>query len=169
MRVDKHLRFKTRRHVVLFDKKVAEQPHARCKALRARIVGKQFQQFVLEHGHTPWFQSDKSKRNVLWIVTGEFRRKRCEDGFELFACGVEVAEVIKRAAAAQRFSRQYRFKTRVPKHLDGGQSDLRMEVLAEGIDPQDHLAAQRCCGFIKRVIQADLGEARAKRLRCKPR
>ena len=95
--VDDDLFVDLRRAVVggVFDEELAEEEGLVAEFLRARIVGEEVGELVAEDGGAAWFEDDDG------CASCELRGEGVEGFEEIFFGGVEHAEVVERAAAAE--------------------------------------------------------------------
>src|SRR6184192_4203156 len=66
--------------------------------------------------------------------------ERVEDALEIRPGAIKQSEVVQRPAAAQRNSRDRDADAGPGQHLEGGAADVRMEIVVEGVHPQDRIA-----------------------------
>lgn len=95
-------------------KPVCEEPDLLLQARGARIVGKEFEQFVLEDAGAAWFEEDERSAGV------DVRGHALEDVGQVSAGMGEQAKIVERAATADVTLRNLNLKAGLRQHGFGG-------------------------------------------------
>src|SRR5438132_403335 len=132
MRMDDGLALELGRAVIgLVDQKFAKQIRLAFELLRCKIVAQQIGHLVTKHGDAARLNSND--RRSGFDVSAQSGQCLFQRGFGL----IEHAEVIERTPTAERLLRNSYLITRVLQNFNGGFGDRRMEVIAEGIRPEN--------------------------------
>src|SRR5207253_107330 len=100
------------------------------------MIRKHVDQFIAERCGTTGFQ-DHDRRSCI-----NFRSEDSENRFEVPLRHLKKTEVIQWAAAAHGLQRHIDIKPRVLENIDCRLSDFRIEVVREGVRPENY--ASRC-------------------------
>ena len=109
------------------------------QALRAGIVGEEFEKFVFEDAGATWFKKDEGQAGL------DLRRHAIEHAGEVGAGGAEQAEVIKRTATADVPFGNFNLEAGLGEDGFGGCECLRMVVVVPGIRPEND---RRGCSLV---------------------
>src|SRR5215212_10578152 len=145
------LAFELRRLVVLLLEELAQDERLATESPRIFVVGEEVRQLITKYRDTARLEAHY--RHTFCDV----RAQHLEDLPELALGEGKHTEVVERAAAAQVLLWHLDPKTGVFEDLDGGLGDLWVEVIVEGVRPQDH-------GRPLQVTRAPLAEPLLKRL-----
>ena len=142
----------------VLDEEFAEQEGLVAELCGAGIVGEQIGQLVAEDGGAAWLEDDDGGSG------GELRGEGVEDFEEIVFGGVQHAEVVERAAAAEMLVGQADAEACVGEDLVGGAHGGGMEVVVEGVGPEEDFGFAawrrlRRCGRSRRSDEGS-GEAR---------
>ena len=137
--VEHDLPRRTRRYVSgeLPEEELAHQKRLARQPPRIRIVRKQIDELVAEHGEAAWLEHDD------WRARLEVRAERLQDFAQLMLCTIEKAVIVERPPAAERTIRKRDVAPGRFEHVSRRDGDLRMKVVVEGIRPEDHLPTAR--------------------------
>ena len=119
------------------DEELAEEEGLVAKLCGARVVGKEVGEFVAEDGGAAGFEDDDGSAGV------ELRGEGVEGFEEVVLCGVEHAEVVERAAAAEVLRGEGDAEAGGGEDLVGGAHRGWMEVIVEGVGPEEDLGCGR--------------------------
>jgi hypothetical protein len=135
----------------VFDEELAEEEGLVAKFGGSWIVGKEVGELVAEDGGAGWLEDDNGSAGVkLWSESGE--------GFEeIVFGGREHAEVVEGAAAAEVLGGEGDAEAGGGEDLVGGAHGGGVEVVVEGVGPEEDLGG----GFGKggTAVAATLGLA----------
>src|SRR5579863_5756861 len=92
----------------------------------------EIEQFVAEDRDATWFKSNN--RNTI----GDFLLQSCHDLFQQVLRKIQYAVVIKGASAADILLWHLDMKTRSFKHLNSRDGGCRMEMVIEGVGPENN-------------------------------
>ena len=118
---------------------VGKQPDLLAQALGSRIVGKEFEQLVLEDAGAAWLKKDERQPGI------DLRSHAVENTREIGAGSGEKAEVVEWTAAADVAAWDFDLKSGLAEDSLGGGERLRMVVVVPGVGPQQDLAVQATC------------------------
>src|SRR6476646_369970 len=150
VRVDNGLALELGRAIAGFiDQEFAKQVGLALELLRLNIVAKEVGHLVAKDRDTAWFDSDDWRTG--FNINSHGRERLFQRGFGL----AEHAKVVERAPATERLPRDPDLISGVLQDFHRRFGDLRMEVVAEGIGPQDH---RRTISVAQRALAEPCGE-----------
>jgi len=132
MPVDDRLAVEPRQRDVIgfLRQELAQQERLAAQALRILILRKEIGQLVAEDGDAARLEPDDRRAGADVVPQG------VEDLAELAPCEAEHAEVVERAAAAERLRGNGNVIAGGLQDLDGRLRRLRMEIVVEGVRPE---------------------------------
>ncbi len=135
--VDDDLLADLRRLVVggVADEEFAEEEGLAAEFGGAGVVGEEVGELVAEDGGAAWFEHHDGSARV------ELRGEGVEDFEEILFGGVEEAEVVEGAAAAEVMLREGDAEAGVGEDLVGGSHGGGVEVVVEGVGPEEDVGA----------------------------
>ena len=108
---------------------VGEEPDLLAELLRVGIFGEDFEELIFEDAGAAWLKKDEGQTGA------DLRGHAGKDLREIAAGGVEEAEVVERAAAADVAARDLDAEASFGEDLLGGGEGLRMVVVVPGVGP----------------------------------
>ena len=121
---------------------IGEKPDLPAQALRAGVVGKEFQQFVFEDAGAAWLEEDERQASL------DLRSHAAENFGEIGAGGREKAEVVERAAAADVALRGFNLKAGLGEDGFCRGERLRVVVVVPGVGPEENFSSGGRWGFV---------------------
>ena len=110
----------------------------------AGVVGEEVGEFVAEDGGAAWLEDDDGCACV------DLRLQGVEDFVEVLLCGVEHAEVVEGTAAAEVFGGEGDAEACAGEDLIGGAHGGGVEVVVEGVGPEEDVGGWRGDGRSRR-------------------
>jgi hypothetical protein len=115
----------------VFDEELAEEEGLVAELGGAGVVGEEVGELVAEDRGAAWFEDDDGR------AVGELGGESVEDFEEIFFCGVEHAEVVEGAAAAEVMVGECDAEAGGGEDLVGGAQGGGVEVVVEGVGPEE--------------------------------